>query len=443
MERPIPGPGAIYCVSASFNPESIGDCHSSKYNPYNLPIGRLHLDAWIIQTLDPYTSENFAIPSAKCTRLAAVDYAGSVPVAFNSLINSSFPRALLNLEAAMKSLKPSPEVRLPTSFFQLAADGPAYDSGTNWILKRRHDGPVLLQTKLDPALNTFAADILVNVETRVVETDDVLEKEERNFGSMRSGRAGVSSRPSSPELTRRSGRSTAASPSPPRRHRKTSSTSAMSPPRTLNLRASSREPAMRASSSTFSIGRDSKNQGPKDIILAELHIDLRAFPDGYEVEVSSTSELRGQKQRELNVADFTRLKTDAEAIPISTAVYALPHSPLYTSGSDGQHVRHLLRLTLPTAQYDQPTVEDPLTGEIRSAPPKPQWLLDLEGKVRQAILRVVVRPLGFDHQIKGKKLVMIGGAIVPVGNEREANRDVPSFDCGLALARCATRTLAT
>ncbi|KAF9038588.1 hypothetical protein BJ165DRAFT_400191 [Panaeolus papilionaceus] len=95
---------AIFCVSASFSPDSdyAKAFAADKYNPYVLPIGRVYIDAWILETLDPYTKENYAIPSSRCTRLIAVDYAGSIPAAVNAMINTTLARGVLAVEAYMK-----------------------------------------------------------------------------------------------------------------------------------------------------------------------------------------------------------------------------------------------------------------------------------------------------------------------------------------------------
>ncbi|KAG6895518.1 hypothetical protein C0992_000889 [Termitomyces sp. T32_za158] len=100
---------AVFCVSASFSPDSVSRFTSTKYNSYSLPIGRVYIDAWILETLDPYTTENYAIPSTRCTRLVAVDYAGSIPAAVNTVINATLPRSILALEAYIKGLTPHPD----------------------------------------------------------------------------------------------------------------------------------------------------------------------------------------------------------------------------------------------------------------------------------------------------------------------------------------------
>ncbi|CAG8773973.1 6882_t:CDS:2, partial [Acaulospora colombiana] len=49
---------------------------------------RVLVRGWICETLDPYTTENYAIPSTRCTFLSAVDFAGAVPAAYNSVLNA-------------------------------------------------------------------------------------------------------------------------------------------------------------------------------------------------------------------------------------------------------------------------------------------------------------------------------------------------------------------
>jgi hypothetical protein len=78
--------------------------------------------------------------------------------------------------------------------------------------------------------------------------------------------------------------------------------------------------------------------------------------------------------------------------------------------------RYLLKLTLPTAQYQISTVQDPLTGEIRSAPPKPQWFLDLQED--GVLVDIEIRPNSgptWDGQV-----ITVDGALVTVVNEKES-----------------------
>ncbi|KAI0028937.1 hypothetical protein K488DRAFT_89263, partial [Vararia minispora EC-137] len=90
---------AIFVVSASVHPACAARFAAGRYNPYGLPIGRMLVDAWVLETLDPYGPETHAIPSARCTRLVAADYAGALPAAVNALANAALVRGVLALDA--------------------------------------------------------------------------------------------------------------------------------------------------------------------------------------------------------------------------------------------------------------------------------------------------------------------------------------------------------
>ena len=92
---------AIFIVSASYSGESdsVSRFSPSKYNEYGLPIGRTFVDAWVLETLDPYNTREIdvAIPSTRCTRVVAVDLRGSAPAAVNSMVNVAMVRVLGSL----------------------------------------------------------------------------------------------------------------------------------------------------------------------------------------------------------------------------------------------------------------------------------------------------------------------------------------------------------
>ncbi|CAA7265186.1 unnamed protein product [Cyclocybe aegerita] len=187
---------AIFCVSASFSPDSDAAraFSAAKYNPYTLPIGRVYVDAWILETLDPYTKENYAIPSARCTRLVAVDYAGSIPAAVNSMINAALARSVLGVEAYMRNNAPKaalPIMRLPAPGFVISdrrpeaelgaatsstggsgAGGSSAEGGTGlgtvvtapfmaWKLRKRDESRVLVDTKFDVEKRVYKSSVLV------------------------------------------------------------------------------------------------------------------------------------------------------------------------------------------------------------------------------------------------------------------------------------------
>ncbi|KAG1733162.1 hypothetical protein EDB19DRAFT_2041319 [Suillus lakei] len=116
--------------NASFGPDSAASFSPSKYDPYALPIGRTYIDGWMFETLDPYTKENYAIPSTRCTRVVAVDYAGLIPVAANSMVNSALPRSYSRWRSISRAIHPC---HIQQGFQQQ----PTKPSGKS--TRRRHD----------------------------------------------------------------------------------------------------------------------------------------------------------------------------------------------------------------------------------------------------------------------------------------------------------------
>lgn len=103
-----------FFVSASFHPDSTSSSFSAaKYNPSAYPLGRVFIDGWVFETLDPYTKENYAIPSTRVTRVVAVNHQGSIPVAVNSMVNAGMARAVGAVEVCLKGTSPLLVVRFP------------------------------------------------------------------------------------------------------------------------------------------------------------------------------------------------------------------------------------------------------------------------------------------------------------------------------------------
>jgi hypothetical protein len=178
---------AIFCVSASFSPDSppMRSFLAGKYNPYVLPIGRVYVDAWILETLDPYTKENYAIPSTRCTRLVAVDFRGSIPAAVNGMINVGMARGVMGVEAYMRSGANSagavktvtaavPITRLPTSGMVLFEKRGGEDSSSHvptsaavaapfmaWKLRKRDESRVLVETRFNVESKVYRTTVLV------------------------------------------------------------------------------------------------------------------------------------------------------------------------------------------------------------------------------------------------------------------------------------------
>ncbi|KAK7031491.1 hypothetical protein R3P38DRAFT_2701217 [Favolaschia claudopus] len=449
---------AIFCVSASFSPDSAASFSPAKYNPYGLPIGRIFVDAWILETLDPYTKENYAIPSTRCTYMVALDYAGSVPAAFNSMINASAPRSILSIEAYFKSISSLPITRLPpaglvVSEKEMSTHEPF--AVTSWKVRRRDEHHVLAHTKYLPDERVYTSTILLTTHALPVRTlspspsaladqtprpsrlplspSDTLEGLPNSTSdsalSSTSTVTGLPSIPSSTSLqlpmplTRERAGSASSVTSSPRSQSTASSPS--SRPRTESMKGPFRERTLSTTSelrgrtsSAFTIKGEVRM--PTDLLVAELVVDSKLYPEGYSVALRS--QLRadvavGAKRQyiPLSTTGSGGERTQHDALPLAITIHTMPSSPLHSSGLRAEApTRHLLKLTLPTAQYQISTVKDPLTDEMRGAPPKPPWLLSLdEGG---AVVEIEVRPGGK----KGSSVVVVDGKEVPVVNEKEA-----------------------
>ena len=416
---------AIFCVSASFSPESVPSFSTAKYNPYTFPIGRVFVDGWILETLDPYTIEKYTIPSTRCTRMVAVDYAGSMPTATNTSLNVALARGVLAVETYLKGLAPSPLTRLPTYGLMLVDktnEGNTSGEGLgSWTLKKRDHNRLSVATKYDPQTRVYRSTLLVTWSSG---------------NSIPPSTSGFRPRASSPLMGSNDYEST---PRPSvlapaslewERDKEDGegpgllfngedlSSSTMSgatiknrPERVASFsgRSRSRE-VVRSSSSMFTLRGEVRQ--PVDLLAAEIVVDSRLYPGGYDVS------LRSRIRRN---AKFITLPAPGQALgseekdkvlPLVVTVHAMPSSPLHSSGlHEDRPPRHLLRLTLPTALYHGSTLQDPLTGEIRTAPQKPQWLVNLQEKGGAVVDIEIVpanRESSFSVMAEGREVEVVG-----------------------------------
>ncbi|KAJ3863287.1 hypothetical protein EV359DRAFT_43442 [Lentinula novae-zelandiae] len=483
---------AIYCVSTSFSPDSVSQFSAAKYNQYGLPIGRLYIDAWILETLDPYTKENYAVPSSKCTRLVAVDYAGSLPAAMNSLINTTIPRAILTVESYVKSISSMPVTRLPAAGFILAdrkdedVEVETY-AKFGWKLRKRDEYKTVLRTKYDSSSRVYTSSIFVDYPGGA--------RSEKFSPGVKASRSNVSLSPTrqfplEKQVTPRASRvelntlpessssdssldtiqgviSTSASPPLSAPITPTKCLPSSTPPSFSNIPSLSSLSSMAHLSTSFR-GRSSSAFTLKgevrhttNLLVGEVVINSKLYPEGYIIILKSKTlkitgkEGKGLKEGERRDQSKSPPRTDDSSItkvsaklnatpinldslfssstsyssglPLSYTLHTIPLSPLHSSGSgigtgtssDSHYTydyesesptRHLLKLTLPTAQYCVSTIQDPLTGETQVAPPKPSWLLEMEEG--GAVVYVEVKPVQKDADgvgmVKGKVWVVDG-----------------------------------
>ena len=481
----------LFCVSASYPPELVrtSTATKSKVNPYNFPIGRVFIDGWILETLDPYTTENYAIPSTRCTRVVAADYAGSLPAAVNAVTNTTLVRTLLSVEGYVKSIASLPFTRLPAAGVLLVNNKRASEedeeeqksesTSTNanacWTLKRRDESRVLVQTRWTPDDRVYRGVLLLtvpaaepvpaassspvspNVSSKLDQTKVVAVVAQGTSGSTGDGSGGVA--PLSPptpvpvpslDPTTTSGSSTLSV----RPHSRSVSSSTVTPTMRRRVisaamvaggRSPSSERSLRVTSSAFTVRGEVRQAA--DLLVAEVVVDSKLYPEGYHVHLRSrphdTNKPIALLPTTATAAATTTLPaptgdiavattaaelepTDVPFLPLTHTVHTLPSSPLHSSGLAVDHPpRHLLRLILPTAQTQISTLLDPLTGETRAPPPKPQWMVDLCEK--GAVIEVEIRPATQSLAVEsGKKTggggatVTIDGVIVEVEGEKES-----------------------
>lgn len=491
----------LFCVSASFPSELARTFTATKYNPYSLPIGQMFMDGWILETLDPYTTENYAIPSTRCTRVIAADYAGSLPAAVNAVTNTTLVRTLLSVEAYVKSIASLPFTRLPAAGVLLVNnnnnnnkrvvddDEKEHHESTDtdaWALKRRDESRVLVQTRWTPDDRVYRGVLLLTVPAEFVPAAsssspvspnvsselDQSHNQNQNQNQTKvlpasgvagdgSGSGGVT--PPSPPTTVpvSSSESTTTAESSPsslltvRPHSRSVSSATVTPSTVrrrvtsaalvAGVRSPSSERSRRASSSAFTVRGEVRQTA--DLLVAEVVVDSKLYPEGYQVHLRSrphdtnkpisllyttatataaTTVLPATTGDGKVVATAADLEpTEVPFLPLTHTVHTLPSSPLHSSGLAVDHPpRHLLRLILPTAQTQISTLLDPLTGETRAPPPKPQWLLDLCEK--GAVIEVEIRPgaqsvaVGSGKAKGGGATVTIDGVIVEVEGEKES-----------------------
>ncbi|KAF9117200.1 hypothetical protein BGX27_000049 [Mortierella sp. AM989] len=80
--------------------------------PQPRPRAHLHLSAWILEGIDPYSSSH-PIPSTRVTYMTALDLGGSVPQRISGLFQTTFPKMITQVESYLQLQAAPPIVRIP------------------------------------------------------------------------------------------------------------------------------------------------------------------------------------------------------------------------------------------------------------------------------------------------------------------------------------------
>lgn len=140
-----------------------------RLNTAGLPVGRVLIDGWILETVDPYTSTSHAIPSTRLTHVMAIDFGGSVPSSVNTSWNAALPKTINLIETYLKGSSPSvsvgPSVDIPPSNVLVVGDGRDEDPDLPWslTLPAGAETRTLLHQDFDPLSKKFEAHALLHI----------------------------------------------------------------------------------------------------------------------------------------------------------------------------------------------------------------------------------------------------------------------------------------
>ena len=432
------GPAVYFHASASF-PHQHSRFAMDRINPVGLPLGKVLIDGWILETLDPYSSTSFQIPSTRCTHVVAIDYAGSLPAAVNTMWNANLPRSVLLIEEYLKARGSIPSVKTPPPCLQVLGDGRDEDQGHIWSMNEPDRKNLFISTSFDPSTRTFVAISMHRATPQTaaeqppgllpaasIVADGKPRPSRISDASMTKGVAekltqAINAAPGTPML------GSAAPPINSNGEQDSSLSRATSTHSISSTSANSTASTIRRRPSSIHV--DSRNA--TDLILMEVEIELRHYHKGYDIQVFSeyaTSDVSVPESSTPSIQDSDRPGTPtgsatagehasaqnqagisgkavekqmpplslnmasekSKDLPVQLRVYDLPPSPVLAATLDpsARPRKHLVRVTVPTTSFLDP-VEDPLTGS--KAPEAPAWYTAL--LERGAVLRMVVKPL--------------------------------------------------
>ncbi|ESK93038.1 hypothetical protein Moror_8941 [Moniliophthora roreri MCA 2997] len=358
------GVGATYVISTSFSPASSTFSSSLDANQTQLQEARLHLSAYILQTLDPYnTKENYAVPSTRVTRLLCVDWNTSVPVPSQtpSLLLRSF--AELEKTAKGKGVWGVRALRGGLSVRDNDDDEVVVDRGAGI-------GYRYVKKQVGKGEKIFVDGRWVDERWRGVVSLSLKSEEEEK-----------EPRKEKEKLSQETEVTPTASPVP----------RATSPSSSLTRKDRERERTTSSNATISTRGRSasklissSSKENETAWTVAEFIVDthFKAFRDGYQIILHATTGTRRPIPLDTLFSSSTSTQEQAREsleLPFQYRILRLPTDGLFgVSGSgssspsstpreegDGKHFISVT-LPLPSTQPTREPIEDPLTGEVRN-----------------------------------------------------------------------------
>lgn len=407
-----PSAPTVYFHASSSYSMSQSTFSAMKLNPSGLPMGKVLIDGWILETLDPYSSTlNYQIPSTRVTHLVAVDYAGSLPMTVNAMWNTQLSRSIAHVEEYLKQQGTLPTLRAPPSCMEVLGDGRDEDHDLIWNLSddKTKRACTLLSNDFNNVTKVYNVLVTLDAASSLVEetsTPLAVPLPRRAALSNASTTRGIAN-----AATMFSSPSSDANLSSPSNAVVEGGTSVDSAPlsRTTSI-SSLRSVTSRPRPSV--IRKETKK--PSDLVVLDVEVELRHYERGYDIILKSM--LGDEKAKETEDDDDESLPAETprasapseqkefpslsskestenkenkigtsdiiwpleipsedadEVLPLSVSTFDLPPSAVLAATLDpsARPKKHLVRVTLPTATFMGTARSNPFNGpELDEAP---------------------------------------------------------------------------
>jgi hypothetical protein len=445
------GPTVYFHASSSYS-EKHAHFSGAKLNPTSLPVGRVLIDGWILETLDPYSSMlNYQIPSTRVTHLVAVDYAGSLPVTVNAMWNTQLSRSVTLVEEFVKSRGALPSARAPPFCVEVLGDGRDDDHGLVWSMTddERKRGGTLIDQTFEPTTQTYELRCTLNApltSTRPIKAalDPPLAIPFPRRAAAVSDASTTKGLASAAALTASSSKDSMASNGTADDHTPTAEDDSMKLSRATSM-SSIRSTASKSRASI--IRKEAIKRKPSDLVVADIEVELKHFEKGYEIRIASA--LGGSAEAEASMTDAEqggmaskRVSVDGKstvsddlgvkentavpwsletqdtmnALPLHVATFDMPPSAVLAATLDpaARPKKHLVRITLPTASLMAVARANPFVDDDVEDPPS--WFTDIQRKGASVHVKIV--PYGASTFDTGKTSdpVLTSGTSTPSSN---------------------------
>ncbi|GAA6017115.1 hypothetical protein JCM11491_003265 [Sporobolomyces phaffii] len=472
-----------FVASASYTPSSSSPSSSelefdpAKVNPTALLPGQVLLEGWILETLDPYTSSVLAIPSTRCTYLAAIDQKGSVPLALNQVLNANLARSISNVEAFGKTRGPIPRISTPSVGVQI--EGPLSEDGDGdcvWKLSRATGGSAatVVASNYGDQENTFrglfkvgraatkhsptspdpddglaerplsdkptaAATTTTTTKSLASVGSTLLKSELPRSASLTFGTAAppvLHKSSVTSDLSHKRSRGSLRSKSPAAPPVATTTTGGVPLPVVAAAAAAAVTPPSSSNSLTTTTTTTMSDTNAHDLVVAELIVDLKQYPHGYSVAADSVVLDDADELPSLDPL-APRAATGGGGLPLRLTAHDAPLPSILTASLDAwKRANHLVRVLVPTSHITHP-LEDPLRDPSHTRVEKPEWYRQLvDGPGALVEIKIVplpaptttpTTPTTTERLAKQPPPASVGGASEPTGLGKvtgQANRTV-------------------